>query len=51
MSEKPRRAVAVVANVKRAAPVRVRLKRINCNQAEAYPPDLLFPTNFLSLLQ
>ena len=39
MSEKPRRAVAVVANVKRAAPVRVRLKRINCNQAEAYPPD------------
>jgi hypothetical protein len=40
MSEKPRRAAAVVANVKRAAaPVRVRLKRINCNEAKTYPPD------------
>ena len=39
MSEKPRRDAAVVANVKRAAPVRVRLKRINCNHAKAYPPD------------
>ena len=29
----------MVANDKRAAPVRVRLKRINCNQAKAYPPD------------
>ena len=39
MSKKPRRAVtpATAGNV--PAPVRVRLKRINCDYARPYPPD------------
>jgi hypothetical protein len=39
MSEKPSQAAAVVANGERAAPVSVRLNRINCNEAKAYAPD------------
>jgi hypothetical protein len=35
----PNRTVTPVLEGKPPAPVKVRLKRINCNVAEAYPPD------------
>jgi hypothetical protein len=31
--------MAVVAEIKRGTPVRVKLKRIDCNRATPYPPD------------
>jgi hypothetical protein len=39
MSKKLRQATTPVTAGNAPAPVRVRLKRINCNQALAYPPD------------
>jgi hypothetical protein len=39
MSDTPKQVTTSVAKGNRAAPVRVRLKRLNCNQAQAYPPD------------
>jgi hypothetical protein len=39
MSKKLSAAAASVASGKVAAPVRVRLKRVNCDQAIPYPPD------------
>ena len=39
MSKKLSAAAASVASGKVPAPVRVRLKRVNCDQAIPYPPD------------
>ena len=39
MSKKLSAAAASVASGKVSAPARVRLKRVNCNQAIPYPPD------------
>ena len=39
MSKKLSAAAPSVASGKVPAPVRVRLKRVNCNQAIPYPPD------------
>jgi hypothetical protein len=39
MSKNPRRTATAVTASNVPAPVRVWLKRINCNEARAYPPD------------
>ena len=39
MKRTPNRAITPVTEPKRPAPVKVRLKRINCNEAQSYPPD------------
>jgi hypothetical protein len=39
MSKNPRRAATAVTAGNLPAPVRVRLKPINCNEARPYPPD------------
>ena len=39
MSQKLSAAASSVASGKVPAPVRVRLKRVNCDQAIPYPPD------------
>jgi hypothetical protein len=39
MSNTPKQVITSVSRGNRAAPVRVRLKRIYCNHAQAYPPD------------
>src|SRR5439155_5776811 len=39
MSQKPRESITSVETRKAPPPVKVRLKRLNCNEAIPYPPD------------